>query len=57
MTAEEYLIELAKLKDQQSIGKLLGEAIKDKAVSPAIYEAMCNTAKDRGFKFKNIQLL
>jgi hypothetical protein len=28
----------------------------DKAVSPAIYEVMCRTAKDKGFKFKNIQL-
>jgi hypothetical protein len=56
MTAEEYLIELSKATDQGPIGILLGKAVRDKAVTPAIYEAMCNTAKDKGFKFKNIQL-
>jgi hypothetical protein len=55
MTAEEYLIELNKAKDQRPTGILLGKAVRDKNVSPAIYEAMCNTAKDKGFKFKNIQ--
>lgn len=56
MTAEEYLVKLGKAKNQDTIGELLGDAVRDKAVTPQIYEAMCNTAKDKGFKFKNIQL-
>jgi hypothetical protein len=56
MTAEEYLIELSKAKEQRPIGILLGKAVRDKAVSPTVYEAMCNKAKDKKFKFKNIQL-
>ncbi len=56
MTSEEYLIELARTKDGHTIGELLGKAIKDRSVNPQVYEAMCNTAKDKGFKFVNIQL-
>lgn len=56
MKAEDYLIELDKAKEQQDIGKLLGKAISDKAVSPDVYATMCYTALNKGFKFVNIQL-
>jgi hypothetical protein len=56
MKAEDYLIELSKLKEQKAIGELLGKALRDRAVTPQVYEAMCNTAKEKKFKFVGIQL-
>lgn len=56
MKPEDYLVQLAKLKEQKAIGKLMGTALFDRVVTPTVYEAMCNTAISKGFKFVNIQL-
>lgn len=56
MSTEDYLIKLAEAKDQETMGKLIGLGVKDKELLPDAYEAICNIAKDKGFKFKNIQL-
>lgn len=53
---EDYLVELSRLKEQQEIGTLMGKALKSSIITPAVYEAMCRTALDKGFKFHNIQL-
>lgn len=56
MKADEYLAQLAEIKDQKSLGDLIGKAISDKECTPDAYTALCNIAKDKGFKFVNIQL-
>lgn len=39
------------------IGVALGKAIKDFEVKPDEYALLCKRAKDKGFKFVNIQFV
>lgn len=54
---KDYYVDIINKQDNIAIGIALGEAIKDNAIIPETYDALCRLAKSKGFSFKHIEFV
>lgn len=56
MTAVDYIKQLASAKNQAEIEKLMNKGLRDGNLLPHVFQAMCLTAKSKGFQLTTLQL-